>query len=283
MLRIYAEDFLNLLDSLARLEIAVRDLVEKGAAHGWTFGPDARRNLWDLVGPFLNELEPICQRMELKSALCQIGRLRDQFGNDHDGADIIHSSMRELGCRVRDEFKCQVFMFLSVKDAAYWTTTNPFGGDVTARHSNLVGEFEEASRCMAVGRFAAAVFHLMRVMERAVHYFARKLGIKKLVIDDKDWGRILGLINGGLDVEDGRLKAAMSAAGPKTPTTAQVWAQIKMAKQKLTRRRETAIYLHHVKEALRNPTMHPKRTYNEEEADLIFASVRSFVQSLFSL
>jgi hypothetical protein len=52
--------------------------------------------------------------------------------------------------------------------------------------------------------------------------------------------------------------------------------------QKVKRKRdcEIAKYLRHVKNAWRNPTMHPKRTYTEEEARDILNCVRSFMREL---
>jgi hypothetical protein len=44
-----------------------------------------------------------------------------------------------------------------------------------------------------------------------------------------------------------------------------------------------AAYLHHVKDAWRNTTMHPKRTYTEEEAERIFENAKAFMQGLAKL
>ena len=46
---------------------------------------------------------------------------------------------------------------------------------------------------------------------------------------------------------------------------------------------EALTLLVHVKQAWRNPTMHPKRTYTQAEADDIFRATRSFMQNLADL
>jgi hypothetical protein len=41
--------------------------------------------------------------------------------------------------------------------------------------------------------------------------------------------------------------------------------------------------LYHVKQAWRNPTMHPRETYTQEQAREVFATVRTFMEQLQTL
>ena len=107
-----------------------------------------------------------------------------------------------------------------------------------------------------LGRYTASVFHLMRAMEIVVS----SLGVKT-VIDknntDLEWGKILSNLKTPIEaMPKGKEKDDWSAA--------------------LT-------LLVHVKQAWRNPTMHPKKTYTEEHAKEIFFATRSFMISLSAL
>jgi hypothetical protein len=46
---------------------------------------------------------------------------------------------------------------------------------------------------------------------------------------------------------------------------------------------ESHSHLYHVKQAWRNGTMHPKKTYTQEEAEAVFAAVRVFMRHLAKL
>lgn len=43
---------------------------------------------------------------------------------------------------------------------------------------------------------------------------------------------------------------------------------------------ETGTYLNFVKDAFRNPAMHPERTFSAEEAKMIFDNTRAFMHML---
>jgi hypothetical protein len=45
---------------------------------------------------------------------------------------------------------------------------------------------------------------------------------------------------------------------------------------------EAMAHLNNVKDAWRNPTMHSRRRYNQEEAEAIFANVKTFVTFLIT-
>lgn len=117
-------------------------------------------------------------------------------------------------------------------------------------------DIEEAQKCLALGRYTACVFHLMRVMERGVHTVVTQLGVT---------------ISG----KDGRTRTWRSIAtdlAEKVKRMPHGEERIKWA--------SIASMLHHVNDAWRNPTNHPKSTYTETQAHEIFGAVRGFMRRL---
>jgi hypothetical protein len=127
----------------------------------------------------------------------------------------------------------------------------------------LTEDIDEAGKCLFFGRYTAVVFHLMRVMEVGVRRLARLL--RTNVNLDQAWGIILQPID----------TAIVALPGGVAATDKE-----KKRKAKFS---EVAVFLRHVKDAWRNDTMHPKRTYTEEEANRVFEIVKAFVQSLVKL
>lgn len=131
----------------------------------------------------------------------------------------------------------------------------PFGNEVDDAFPKAAEEISEAAKCLAFQRNTACVFHLMRAMERAVARLAEAIGTGKPT--EKEWGKILADIGQAIE------------AMPKGERRDQ-WS-------------ESHSHLYHVKQAWRNDTMHPKRTYTDEQAQNVFNAVRSFMQHLAPL
>ena len=134
---------------------------------------------------------------------------------------------------------------------ALMLSASPFGDDVSLAFSGAKYDIEEAAKCLALRRATACVFHLMRTMEYSVQRLCAKLGITNV---DREWGKLLSSID-----------EAIKAMG-KTDE-ANDWSEIRSS-------------MYHVKQAWRNTTMHPNKTYTEEQAEEIFRAVKSFLVHL---
>lgn len=129
----------------------------------------------------------------------------------------------------------------------------PFGPEVENAFNNSE-DVTEAANCLALGRYTASVFHLMRGMERAVAALCSSLGCTNV---DKEWGKLLS---------DMKVKIE---AMPKGSLRDQ-WS-------------ESHSLLYHVKQAWRNNTMHPKQTYTESECKAIYDATKAFMIDLAPL
>lgn len=117
-------------------------------------------------------------------------------------------------------------------------------------------EIEQASRCLAFEFSTAVVFHLMRGMEGAVRRMGNHLGAT--FADDADWGTVLSAIDKKIE----EMPKGMER----------------------TRWSESKKNLWHVKEALRNEVMHPRKEgYTQKQAEENFEAVKTFMMHIAGL
>ena len=98
--------------------------------------------------------------------------------------------MIELKKALPEELSAQLAMVLPSTKIGYFDGSEITFSEIARERFQLIqGEMNEAGKCFALGRYAACVFHLMRVMEQTV----RKLGMKFDVPNTykKTWGKIL--------------------------------------------------------------------------------------------
>jgi hypothetical protein len=116
---------------------------------------------------------------------------------------------------------------------------------------------DEAGKCLGLGRSTASVFHLMRVLEVALHAVYKCLGISiPLLGTDRNWGVIIN-----------RIRDNIKARGH-------------FSEKDLFQ--ELYALLDAVKDAWRNGTMHVEDKKTEDEAETIFIAVRSFMKKVSS-
>ncbi|MGX7345453.1 hypothetical protein ACWM9A_06125 [Acetobacter pasteurianus] len=112
----------------------------------------------------------------------------------------------------------------------------------------------DGARCRAYELWTASVMHMMRVAEVGVGVLADYLGVAR----GMSWGVTIANVQQALDKE-------RTAKGD--PELKQ-WAS------------ETAIYLVFVKDAFRNPAMHPEMTFTQDQAISIYDNTRAFMRKL---
>jgi hypothetical protein len=136
---------------------------------------------------------------------------------------------------------------------------NPIKGweSVLDKFPFAVENVEEASKCLAVGRSTACVFHLLGVVQDALEALAKKLAIKLDPYNDT-WNGLINKIEHGLD--------AKRASVPK-----KTWKAIEPFYSELVSDIKA------VKNAWRNPTMHFRRTYTDVQAQKIYARVQDLM------
>lgn len=129
-----------------------------------------------------------------------------------------------------------------------------FGLEVVQTFPDTRADISAGAACRAYELWTACVMHMMRVAEIGVSALADHLSVKR----GTTWGGTIANIN----------EALKDAARIKGDAQLRSWAS------------ETGTYLNFVKDAFRNPAMHPERTFSAEEAKMIFDNTRAFMRML---
>jgi hypothetical protein len=154
--------------------------------------------------------------------------------------------------RLQDELKSRHVLMLDDKECQFYNE-KPHQ-TIQESFPDSIEDLEEAAKCFALRRFTGTVFHLMRAMECAVQLLAQEIGVTNL---EREWGKLLSDLGAAIEkMPKGKKRDAWS---------------------------ESHSHLYHVKQAWRNTTMHPKKTYTAEESETVLAAVRSFMRHLAPL
>jgi len=190
----------------------------------------------------LKKMENWCKSVGLELSIKGIRRIHE-MPTEEFKLKALQLIFGELERRVEDELSSVLFMYIPPHRAGYYQTRPLFNEKVAKKFPKATEDIEEAGKCFAVARYTACVFHLMRVMERGVQRLGKKLNVS-IPVEEKDWGAIGNRINGAIKQL------------PNSTT---------QEKRIHTRYTKVATYLDNVRESWRNPTMHTKETYTEEE------------------
>ena len=206
----------------------------------------------DLFPGMLEWFEQAGKRFDelgLKISAIKVQRIIEQWKEGELSVEEFGRDAGVLAERIEDELAG--FLFFQIEknyelyDAAY-----PLGEEVAQKLPTALEDSQEAGKCLALGRWTACVFHLMRVMEIGVQKFGDRIGVQ--LSNEKNWQNILDEVNKAIKTMDQKAAATKEYAS-------------------------LSAHLYNVKLAWRNEVMHPKATYTEQEADDIYRHVRIFM------
>ncbi len=247
MLRVYARPFIEAVILTTRLRDATMQV------------PDDLRIDPDVL-PYLvenaAELVKALQAMDLPVSQAAARRIGSLLESDSRIARM-KFEIEHLHQSMMSEMDSVVMFTMASSRVDMYDSAYPFGQEVASKIPSAITDCEEAAKCLALERPTACVFHLMRVMERGLHRFAKKL--RADFSTDWQWQTILNHIN-----------QKIAALPDKTSKDKQIKAKYC----------EIASHLYHVKLAWRNTVMHPKASYSMEEAAEVFERVKVFTAHL---
>jgi len=162
--------------------------------------------------------------------------------------------MQQLIGAAGAELDARQLFVIGPKYADLFTNQFVFGQSFADLLPDASYDAEEVGKCMALARWTAAVFHMMRAVELAAQHLARKVGATHA---DKH-GETLAL---------GVLTANIGAKVDAMPKGKE---QDNWQKAKLL--------LHSCNRAYRTKTAHPAAKYTEPEAESALQVTRSFMQ-----
>ena len=112
-----------------------------------------------------DELEHACTELGLTASRATVQRIRAALAKpDSKRTDIISLEV-ELGGRLLDEMEGRSYFALSLSETEYYERPLERWDTIIGRFPNITTDVEEASKCFALSRYAATVFHSLQIVE----------------------------------------------------------------------------------------------------------------------
>ena len=180
--------------------------------------------------------------------------------------DSAHKAIEDVESRLRDECEDITVLVLTKDQRGMFQSSADLiaGWSISEAFPEAARELEEASKCYALSRATAAVFHGMRMLEIGIKALSKALDIEEAEKPaDKNWGKMLGKIKEKIDLNYPKSKRMPETTGAQYE----------------------AVYgsLDAVKNPWRNATMHVETFYQDTEARHILNNVVEFLKLLHQI
>lgn len=207
-----------------------------------------------------HQLRAACGELDMGMTVSAIDRFRS--GNSLPTSRLeLTMRLAEIRQRAIDELASKAFLHLTTEQASLLNAQYPIGRDAEERFPEISADLSEGAKCLAFGRYTAAVFHLTRVIECGLNQFVKLT--KATVTATMTWGQKLNAID-----------TMIQAMPNKTP------AQLKK-KRAMARVYEA---FDSIKEAWRNPVAHDLGVMNTpDDARNLMDRTKQVFNALLSL
>jgi hypothetical protein len=176
ILRCYAEAYVEAAQSL--------NIISALVAEHRTSGVDVRRNA-GLLGRLqwhTKQLVNHCEQLPMtaKAAQSLLGHLNKPEIMENWTQPILNlqSSIADIQNRLRDELSLNLFFRLPHDRKHYFDEPLKGWEEATKRFPEIISNVEEMSKCFALSRYAASVFHAVRAIEGGLIPLGIFLGVK---------------------------------------------------------------------------------------------------------
>jgi hypothetical protein len=250
MIKFQAHTLIRAINSLSTAEAII------GGPIGLEEG--TKKALQTNVETLIQEVQLLSLPMSLKKAKNLHFYLTQDPSDRRGYLPLLTKTMAELRERLQDELDSKAIYVITSHAQYLEPTLPPFGEAVYASFPSCYYDVEEAGRCLALDRSTACVTHLMRVLEIGLGVLASSLAVQ---FAHSNWGTIID-----------QIEKAIKEVSKKTH--GDDWKQ----DQKFFS--EAATHFRMLKDAWRNHAMHARERYSPDQAEVIFISVRAFMQQL---
>ena len=166
MMDFWAYGFVGLIQGIARIENSL------------PLDTDVDQDLKIRLSKQLHYIGLICVDCGLSNSQKKCERIHNQLNTKGDIVTAVglRHSIADLMERIQDELESQSFLYLEPRQSAMFK--NPFAGweECISRFEQAKHNIEECSKCFALERYGAAVFHIMLVAEFGVVQMAKLIG-----------------------------------------------------------------------------------------------------------
>jgi hypothetical protein len=217
-------------------------------------------------------LHALCLEMDLPGAAMSADRILVWFSKAESAVSAseavpipphmiegVANECMDVRGRIQDELEARSLYVVPRRLTSLLDSAKPlFGREVDANFPSAAPEIAEAGACLALGRYSAAVFHLMRTLEVGLTVLAASLNV---TVKNPNWENVLNDIT--------------SAVNKITPAThGASWKEY----QKYCS--EAAASFLVFKNAWRSYAMHLHERYDQERALAIWDGVKVFMNDL---
>jgi len=253
MLRFHADNFVQISTMLTAIEEISEGMPTEQSKTA------LRQTSKDLVVKQLPRAQEICEEIGLAMSALLIKETVQTVDRFTYGS--IGSRFREIRNRIRDELSLCLLLHVPTENREAYENPDPFGDKVTANFSSAAYDIEEASKCLALDRSTACVLHLMRVLETAIDAIALGVGVKVTAVKAvATWEQLLNMIRDAIQANNKANAPPWAAARPFFESA--------------------YAYLHAVKDAWRNPSVHAEQKYTSPEAQRVYTAIKNLMAHL---
>ena len=132
--------------------------------------------LGHIVLKHFTAIESYCIDLELVASLATVRKLKTVITKSNSRASV-YQLADELKGRLTDELESKCFWALTTREREYYEQPKNGWGEVIIRFPDSVTDVEEASKCFALSRYAASVFHSTQVVEVGLIELGTYIGV----------------------------------------------------------------------------------------------------------
>jgi hypothetical protein len=126
---------------------------------------------------FFTALEENCVELELTASLATVRKIRAVVATQNCSHTTLAPLHIELQGRLIDETDGKSFFALNIRQAELYSNPRKGWEEIIERFPDGVTDVEEASKCFALSRYAAAVFHSIQVVEVGLIELGKHIGV----------------------------------------------------------------------------------------------------------
>jgi hypothetical protein len=207
----------------------------------------------------LQELRNECVTLDLIHTASLISFAESEVqrkGDDYTYVDMV-KELDTLSFSFAEELRRNCCFRIGSEKDKYFQKDNLFEPEVSKAFGACVGDIQAAGNCYALEQNDACVFHLMRVLERALGTLASKFNVP---FQHDNWHNIIEQL-------EAKIRKMDSTFGPDWKNKRKFYAG-------------AANQFMFFKDAWRNHVMHGRDVFDEGKARSVFDSVRGFMQAL---
>jgi hypothetical protein len=250
MQELKARPFLSAMGALAILE---QILEQQDAQH---LKVTVVKTAADTIVSTLKEFSAACVALGAEVSKVAADELIASLRDGKHTFAALHDDVRHLQKYFERQLTAAKLLALNPEDARFYDgAVSMFGDDTIRAFPSIASEVDEAGKCLALQRAAAAIFHLMRVVEVALRSMAPMLGITET---NPSWNTIIRKIDKEIKLQ------------PRDRTLSAGYAFLE----------DVSAQMHAVNRAWRTRAMHVDATFSLDNARDIFAAVKSLMQHL---